>query len=205
VTATHQLAAPVDTVTAAAMAGAEGNERLTAWTGAALLLGFGAEGLTILDVRWYLEWHILIGYALLVPVALKASSTLYRFGRYYTNAPAYRLKGPPWLPLRVLGPFMLLLTAAVLLSGVALMFVSGYHHRLEELHRLSFIAWFGVTTIHVLAYLWRLPRLMVADLIGRGTARSAALTRILLSVGSGVVGLALGGLLLPWIRSYLAG
>ncbi|HEY6794656.1 MAG TPA: hypothetical protein VI248_08235 [Kineosporiaceae bacterium] len=204
-TTTHRAVVPSESVPATAVAGAEGNERLTAWTGAALLLGFGAEGLTILDVRWYLKWHILIGYALLVPVALKVATTGYRFARYYTNAPAYRRKGPPRLLLRILGPFMIILTVAVLLTGVGLMVTSGQRHQLEVLHKVSFIAWFGVTSIHVLAYVWRLPQLMIRDLLGRGTPRSAALQRVLLSVGSGAAGLALGVVLLPWITSYVGG
>lgn len=187
-----------------AMAGAEGNERLTAWTGAALLLGFAAEGFTILDVRWYMMWHLLIGYALLVPVALKVASTFYRFTRYYTHVPAYRRKGPPRMLLRILGPVLVLLTLTVLLTGVGLMFLDGYHRQLEELHKLSFIAWFGVTAIHVLAYVWRLPRLLLADLLTRQTSRTAAVQRIVLAVGSGAAGLLLGVILLPWINDWIA-
>jgi len=173
--------------------GAEGNERLTAWTGTALLLGFAAEGLTILDVHWYLKWHLIIGYALLLPVGLKLASTGYRFARYYTGTPAYRRKGPPRPLLRVLGPVLVLLTVGVLATGVGLeVLPSSYHFRLEQLHKLSFIAWFGVTAVHVLAYVWRLPRLMIADLIVRGTRGSAAAQRIVLVVASGVLGLGLG-------------
>lgn len=190
-------------VSPAAMAGAEGNERLTAWTGAALLLGFAAEGFTILDVRWYLKWHALIGYALLIPVALKIASTGYRFVKYYGGNPAYVRKGPPRMLLRVLGPVMILLTLTVLLTGVGLMIGSNYRHQIEMLHKLSFLAWFGVTTIHVLAYVWRLPRLMLADLAGRGTERAPALVRAGLAAGSGAAGLILGAALLPWITSWV--
>ena len=190
--------------TDAAARGAEGNERLTAWTGAALLLGFAAEGFTILDVNWYMTWHLVIGYALLVPVALKIASTVYRFTRYYTHAPAYRRKGPPRLLLRILGPVLLLSTVVVLLSGVGLMFTDTYHHQFEIVHKASFVLWFGVTAIHVLAYVWRLPRLMLADVLARGSERAPALQRIALSVGAGLVGLALGAALLPWINDWVA-
>jgi len=145
--------------------GAEGNERLTAWTGAALLLGFAAEGFTLL-------------------------------ARYYTKDPAYRRKGPPRLLLRVLGPFMILLTLAVLGTGVGLMLFPGHHFLLERLHKQSFWAWVAVTGVHVLAYVWRLPRLMLADVLARDTPRAAAVQRIVLSVGSGLVGLGLGVVLL---------
>jgi len=186
----------------AAVVGAEGNERLTAWTGAALLLGFAAEGFTLLDVHWYMTWHLLIGYALLVPITLKIASTVYRFGRYYSNNPAYRRKGPPRLLLRVLGPLVIISTVVVMASGVGLMFFDGHHRQLEELHKTSFLGWVAVTAVHVLAYVWRLPRLMLADVLGRGTPRAAAVQRIVLSVGSGVVGLLLGVALLPWISDW---
>jgi len=181
--------------------GAEGNERLTAWTGTALLLGFAAEGFTILDIHWYMKWHLIIGYALLVPVGLKLASTGYRFTRYYTGTPAYRRKGPPKPLLRVLGPVLVLLTVGVLATGVGLeVLPSTYHFQLEQLHKLSFIAWFGVTTIHVLAYVWRLPRLMLADLLVRGTRGSAAAQRIVLVAASGVLGLGLGYVLYATVK-----
>jgi hypothetical protein len=185
--------------------GAEGNERLTAWTGASLFVGFAVEGYTILDVHWYLTWHIVIGFALLVPVALKISSTVYRFARYYTHSPAYVRRGPPRMLLRILGPFLILATLSVLLTGIAIMFAGDYRHPIEELHKLSFIAWFGLTAVHVLAYLWRVPRLMLADVLARGTARADSLIRIGLVGGAGLLGLGLAFALLPWVRTWIAG
>jgi hypothetical protein len=46
--------------------GPAGNARLTAWTGAVLLVLFAVEGITLLDVRGYIGWHVTVG-ALLVP------------------------------------------------------------------------------------------------------------------------------------------
>jgi len=194
-----------DAVPDPATLGAEGNERLTAWTGAALFVGFAVEGYTILDVHWYLTWHIVIGFALLVPVALKIASTTYRFARYYTNSAAYVRKGPPRMLLRIIGPILVLTTLFVLLSGVAIMFAGDYRRPIEGLHKLSFILWFGLTAIHVLAYVWRLPKLMLADVLGRGTARSAAVLRIALVGGAGLAGLGAAFALLPWVRSWIAG
>jgi hypothetical protein len=192
-------AAPDD----AATLGAAGNERLTAWTGTALLLGFAAELLTLLDVHWYMQWHLFLGYALLVPLGLKVASTGYRFARYYTGTPAYRRKGPPSWPLRVLGPVLLALTGALMATGVGLMFFDGHHRQLEEWHKTSFWAWLVAVGLHLLLHVWRMPRLLLGDVLGRGTPRGAALQRIAAAVGSGVVGLALGALLLPWIHSWL--
>jgi len=67
--------------------GADGNERLTAATGAVLLVLFAAEGVTILAVRQLLTLHFFLGMLLIGPVLLKASATIYRFVRYYAGAP----------------------------------------------------------------------------------------------------------------------
>jgi hypothetical protein len=184
--------------------GVEGNERLTAWAGTALILGFGAEGLTILRIHWYMQWHILIGYALLAPLALKLASTGYRFVRYYTHNPAYRRKGPPRLLLRVIGPVLILLTGVVLATGIGLMFFDGHHELLEEWHKTSFWAWLAVAGVHVLYYVWRLPGLLLADALGRGTPRNSAVLRIAVTLAAGGIGLAAGAVLLPWIRDWLA-
>ncbi len=148
--------------------GAEGNERLTAATGAALLVLFAAEGVTILAVRQLLTLHFFVGMMLVGPAGLKAGSTIYRFARYYAGAPGYRRKGPPAPLMRLLGPFVLITSVAVIGTGVML----GYAGQSAGLwlfaHKATFVLWFGVMTIHVLAYAWRLPRLISGDL--RGTA-----------------------------------
>ena len=144
--------------------GADGNQRLTAATGAVLLVLFAAEGVTILAVRQLLTLHFFLGMLLIGPVLLKAGATRYRFIRYYTGAPDYRRKGPPALPLRLLGPFVLLTSLAVVGTGVVL----GYAGRDVGLwlfaHKAAFVLWFAVMTIHVLVYVWQLPRLIAGDL-----------------------------------------
>jgi hypothetical protein len=151
-----------------ATGGAEGNERLTALTGSVLLVLFAIEGFTILSVHQLLTLHFFLGMLLIGPVALKACAVLYRFGRYYTGAAEYRRKGPPAPLLRVVGPLVLITSLAVLGTGVMLAIVgpSGMGIWLF-LHRVSFILWFGVMTVHVLAYVWRLPRLISGDLATR--------------------------------------
>ncbi|HEY1666030.1 MAG TPA: hypothetical protein VGG54_10085 [Trebonia sp.] len=157
--------------------GAEGNERLTAMTGAVLLVLLLVECYTILRIGRLLTLHVFLGMLLLGPVVLKAASVLYRFVRYYTRSEQYRRKGPPALLLRLIGPVVMLLTACVFGSGIMLA-VSGpdYNGPGSEwltIHRISFIAWAFFITIHVLAYVWRLPRLLAAEARGteaRGTA-----------------------------------
>src|SRR5262245_27019001 len=74
--------------------GVAGNERLTALTGAVLLIGFAAGGITIVSVSRLLTLHVFLGMLLIGPVAVKIGSTCYRFARYYTGAPPYVEKGP---------------------------------------------------------------------------------------------------------------
>lgn len=190
-----------------AMGGAAGNERLTAITGAALLILLAAEGITILALHQLLTLHFFIGMLLVGPVLLKSCSTVYRFARYYTGAPDYRRKGPPSPLLRLLGPFVLLLSLAVIGTGIMLG-VTGPGPSAQTwlfLHKATFVLWFCAMTIHVLAYVWRLPRLIGGDLAARAGARARDVlagrgTRWLLLTASIV-----GGLVLAMATVHMAG
>lgn len=134
---------------AAQSSGVEGNERLTAMTGAVLLILLLVECYTVLRIGHLLTLHVFLGMLLLGPVALKAASVLYRFTSYYTGSAPYRRKGPPAPLLRVIGPIIMLLTACVLGSGVMLAVVGPFQrgtladdppalvHRLGVLHHHS--------------------------------------------------------------------
>ena len=145
------------------LAGAEGNAKLTAMTGAVLLIGFAVEGITILNLHQLLAFHFVVGFLLIGPVLLKMSSTMYRFARYYSGSAPYVRKGPPSPVLRLLGPFVILTSVAVIGTGVALG-LSGPADRggWLFLHKASFVLWFGVMTIHVLNYAPRLPGMLAA-------------------------------------------
>lgn len=177
-------------------AGADGNAKLTAMTGAVLLAGFAVEGFTVLEVRRMLVIHFLVGLLLIGPVLLKIASTVYRFVRYYTRSPAYVRKGPPAPLLRVLGPLVILTSVAVLGTGVMLAVVGPGQGPWMFLHKASFILWFGVMTVHVLNYAPRLPRLLSARseaggtmlAVPGGSARWLALAASL-AVGVGVAAL----------------
>ena len=142
------------------MSGADGNAKLTAMTGAILLVGFAVEGFTILGVRRMLFLHFFVGMLLIGPVLLKIGSTLYRFARYYTGSAPYVRKGPPSPVLRLLGPLVILTSVAVLGTGVMLAVAGPGNGQWLFLHKASFILWFGVMTIHVLNYAPRLPRML---------------------------------------------
>ena len=148
--------------------GAEANARLTGSSAALLLVLLAAEGLTIPFIHGLLTPHVVIGMILVPPVLVKLSSTGYRFARYYTGKRAYVEKGPPPALLRLLAPFLVVLTLVLFASGIALMYSSGQlRSNLQLLHKASFVLWFGAMTIHVLAHLRDTARLAPLDWYGK--------------------------------------
>jgi hypothetical protein len=192
--------------------GTAGNERLTAATGAVLLVLLALIGVTILRLRPLLSVHLFVGMLLIPPVLLKMSSTGYRFVRYYTSVAPYRAKGPPPGALRVIAPMVILSTVAVLASGVVLLF-EGPSSRatLLPIHKIGFFVWLAFTGLHVLGHLPSLPTLLRADY-----TRSAALTsevggrsgRTLALAGALVAGVVLAIIVIPdfaaWVHSASA-
>jgi hypothetical protein len=143
--------------------GVAGNARLTGAAAAALLVLLAAEGATIPFIGQLLGPHIFIGMLLIPPVLLKLGSTGYRFARYYTGSPPYKQKGPPLLVLRVLAPGVVLTTLALFGTGVALLIDGPPSNTLIFAHKLSFIAWVALMTLHVLGHLLEVPSLASAD------------------------------------------
>jgi hypothetical protein len=197
--------------------GTEGNERLTALTGAVLLVGFAVEGLTIPVLGRLLTLHFFLGMLLIGPVALKIASTCYRIVRYYAGAAPYVRRGPPVPLLRALGPLVIITSLAVLGTGVALALAGPGPGRWLLLHKVSFVLWFGVMTIHVAAHAWRLPRILLGrpdrgsrpaapDYRSRAAAPGAG-TRVTVPGGQArwvLVGASLaGGLLLALLTVHL--
>jgi hypothetical protein len=174
--------------------GTDGNERLTTLTGAILVVLLAIIGVTILRIRQLIDLHLFVGLLLLGPVALKLASTGYRFVRYYTRSAAYRDKGPPELPLRLIAPVVVLTTIAVFVSGIVLMFEgAGHRNPWLEIHKVSFILWVVFTGVHVLGHLPRVAALLVPSwkppqIEGRG-ARAIAIASAL--VGGAVVAIVL--------------
>ena len=147
--------------------GVAGNERLTALTGVVLLVGFAIEGVTILRIGRLLTLHVFLGLLLIGPVVLKICSTVYRIVRYYTRAELYVRRGPPPLPLRLLGPFVIATSLAVLGTGVMLGVAGPRSGPWLFLHKASFFLWIGFMAIHVLAHIARLPRILLSRDGGR--------------------------------------
>jgi hypothetical protein len=185
--------------------GTDGNERLTALTAAALFVLLAAEGVTIASLSTLLTPHIFIGVVLIPPVLLKLGSTGYRFVRYYTGDREYRAAGPPALPLRMLAPLLVLLTVVVFASGVALVLAGSPHgSTLFTVHKASFILWFIVAAIHIVYYLFRVPRVIGAESGRPPRARGAANRglRFAALAGALVVGVGLGLAFLPSAHSW---
>jgi len=187
-------------------AGVSGNARLTAANAALLLVLLAIEGVTVLRVRALLTPHVFVGMLLIPPVLLKVASTGWRFVRYYGGAPAYQRKGAPPVLLRLLGPFVVLLTVVLFASGVGLLLVSrSWLPLLLKVHKASFIGWFGAMTIHVLGHLGDVFRLAPRDWLRR-TRRdvTGAGPRQWLIAASLVAGVLLGVLFLGRVGPWLA-
>jgi hypothetical protein len=184
------------------VSGPEGNEHLTAMTGAVLLVGFAVEGATILEVHRFLWLHFALGFLLCGPVLLKIGSTLYRFARYYARSEPYVRKGPPAPLLRVLGPLVICTSVAVLGTGVILAIVGPGSGNWLFLHKVAFVLWFGVMTIHVVAYAPRLPRLLLR---GRSPGRPGPSAAPGSAARYLALGLALaGGVLVAAVTTHLS-
>ncbi len=187
--------------------GPEGNARLTGMAAAVLLVLLAAEGATLLSIHRLLTAHVVIGMLIVPPVLVKIGSTGWRIVRYYLGSAPYRARGAPPLPLRLLGPVVVLLTVIVLASGIVLMLVP-HADRQEVLfvHKVSFILWFGAMTVHVLAHLVDTARLAPADLLERTRTQVRGVgARIWILAASLVLGAVLAvvmaGTIGPWLAT----
>lgn len=172
--------------------GVAGNARLTAANAAVLLVLLAAEGFTVLGVRRMLVPHVFIGMVLIPPILLKVASTGWRFIRYYGGSLAYRRKGPPPLPLRLLGPVVVVLTLVLLGSGAALLLAGpGAIPLLLKVHKASFVLWFGAMLIHVLGHIREVASLAPRDWLRRSrrdvTGASARQWLIAASLAAGAI------------------
>jgi len=183
--------------------GSAGNEVLTNATAVVLTLLLIAEGITILWIGGLRTEHMFIGMALIPPVLLKLGSTGYRFARYYLSTPAYREKGPPFLPLRLLAPVLVLTTLLVFASGVVLLIDGHKSNTLFTLHKVSFILWGVLFGVHFLAHLQRMLGSLLGDWTRAGRRRvPGAELRLGLVVAATGGGVALAIAVLPLITGW---
>jgi len=186
--------------------GTGGNERLTALTGMLLFVLLAAEGFTILALHNLLTAHVFIGVLLIPPILLKLGSTGYRFVRYYRHDDAYRAAGPPITPMRIVAPFLVVLTLIVFASGVALVIAGTRNgNPLLFIHKASFILWLIVAAIHILYYLARIPRILRGEVRPSGRRRRSVANRGLrfaALAGALVVGVGVGFAFIPIAHTW---
>ncbi|MDX6658353.1 MAG: hypothetical protein QOH62_3146 [Solirubrobacteraceae bacterium] len=183
--------------------GTEGNEVLTSAVAAILTLLLIGEGVTIIDMGGLRTEHMFIGMLLIPPVLVKLGSTGYRFARYYLGARAYRQKGPPLLPLRLLAPVLVVMTLAVFVSGIVLLIDGRKSDLVLEIHKVTFIVWGVVFAVHFLAYIPRMLRSLGSDwtVTSRRKLPGSGL-RLGLLIASVASGAALALLVLSPIRGW---
>lgn len=187
--------------------GVEANERLTGSTALVLLVLLAIEGVTVLRVHSLLTLHVFVGMLLIPPILVKISSTTWRFARYYIGSPEYRHKGPPPAALRVIGPFVVMLTVVLFASGVLLLFgPSAWRGRLLQLHQVSFILWFILMAVHVLGHLGDMMAVSTKDWARRtrGLVSGSRVRRLSITV-SLLIGLVLALLTVSRVGPWLHG
>jgi hypothetical protein len=174
--------------------GVEGNELLTALTGAVLIVVLAVLGVSILRIGPLISVHLFVGMVLIGPLAVKLSSTGYRFASYYLGRREYVRKGPPLTPLRLLAIPVVGLTLIVMGSGIALL-LGGPASRPTWffIHKASFILWLGATALHVLAHLRDSGRAVLVEIgpqdhrLRRVRGRNLRLLAIATGLAAGVI------------------
>jgi hypothetical protein len=186
--------------------GTEANARLTSSTALVLLVLLAIEGVTVLRVGSLLTLHVFIGMLLVPPVLVKMASTFWRFTKYYTGSREYREKGPPPVVLRLLGPFVALLTVILFGSGILLLFVPHvWRGNVLLLHQASFVLWFGCMTIHVLGHVKETAQLSTKDWVRRTRVRVAGSRWRRLAITTSLAsGLVLAFVTIPSVGPWLS-
>jgi len=162
-----------------------------------------AEGITIVHMQGLLSVHMFIGLVLIPPVLLKLASTGYRMASYYAGSRAYRAKGPPLLPLRLMAPVLVASILAVLASGVLLLAAGHRSGAVLTIHKASSIVFGVVLAVHLLAYVPRVVRSARDDWrAARRQAVPGAGARAMLVAAAVGGGAALALALLPTITAY---
>jgi hypothetical protein len=200
-TAALRLQRPAQGSDRASQAGPTGNSRLTALTALVLVVLLAVEGATLISLQSFLSWHIVIGMLLVPIVALKTASTGYRFVRYYTGSPAYVRAGPPAPLLRLLGPILVLSTAGLFGTGVALAILGPGTPSVLLLHKASFVVWVGALGLHVLGHLLPLPALIRDGRSVPGSRLRLGLVALAIVAGA-ILAVVSWHLATPWVQQF---
>lgn len=196
-----------------------GNERLIALVGSVLLVLIATEIIIAAKLHELMPVHIFVGVLLTVPLFVKIGSTGYRFLHYYSGSPAFVQKGPPRLEMRLLAPLLLLASLSLVTSGIILALLAptnGWSVWVLRLHALSVMCWLPLLALHVGVYIWRVPRLLLADwqkhaprrVPGRGWRYGGTFVALLAGVGAAALFLPLATSWTAWepnIDSHIPG
>lgn len=170
----------------------EANARLTAATGAILLVLFVVEILTVvIGVKTHLALHVFLGFMLVPPLVLKLASVARRFLDYYLYRPGFRHRGPPRMALRILGPQLVLVTICLFVSGFVLLIKpQAFGGSIKKVHAASAYMWLVLAVMHVVLHFDDIRRYALRDLsVGRnrGGGSRRRLTMMASALVAGVV------------------
>ena len=181
--------------------GVRQNARLTALTGFVLLLLLVAEGVTVVGFDGMVGPHLVIGTALLAPVALKLGSTTRKIVHYYVHTPDYVRAGPPPLVRRLLAPVVIVTTVGLLGTGTALMLLGPANAGpLPFLHKAFFAVWCAAIALHVLLLARRSLRAVNAEVTDPKVLLPGRSWRALTLTGTLVAGIGLAA----WSAQHVA-
>jgi hypothetical protein len=186
----------------------EANARLTGAAGIVVLILLLGELVTVvLGAASVLSLHVAIGLILVPPVVVKLASTTWRMVNYYLGAVAYKHRGPPPTPARVLGPALSLAIVLLLASGIALILgPSSLHRAALGVHKVTFYLALLLIVGHLAMHLTRAVRLAARDWVNRRGAAPLVRARWTAIVGSVLLGallaLALAGHAEPYLHHY---
>lgn len=187
--------------------------RLTSLLGMLLFFLLALEGVSVPLVGELLTWHVVVGVILIPVMTAKIVVTSYRFALYYTKSLDFKKAGPPWMPLRVIGPLIVLSTVGLMVSGVVLM-VIGPNSPSVNLwiftHRATFIAWSVFMSAHVASYVRRAATVSWKDLktlsVGDSLKSSDSWYRFIIVIVTLAIGIGLatkfGQLTAPWLAHF---
>ncbi|HWE32002.1 MAG TPA: hypothetical protein VG410_00875 [Solirubrobacteraceae bacterium] len=186
--------------------GTDGNEQLTAIIAVVLTILLLVIGVTIIRIGQLTWLHLFVGLLLIGPVVGKLGSTGYRFIRYYTRTPEYLRRGPPELYLRLSAPLLVLMTVAVFVTGVVLLFLGPADRgSWVEIHKVTFIVWGAMFAIHFLGHLPEMPGTLSASVRRYGAGGTPGDSgRWITLAGALVAGLVLAVVLIPDFHSWTA-
>jgi hypothetical protein len=175
--------------------------RLLSLLGVVLFFGLAVEGLTVLSIGRMVALHIILGMVLVPLMIYKITVATYRFAMYYLGARDFKRAGPPELLLRAIGPILVLSTLVMLASGIVLAFLPPSSEAVvlwRYIHQVSFIIWFALLAIHVLAYLRRAFGTASYDFRSSRYHYLVGRNGRLISIGLAIfVGLGLGAVVYP--------